>query len=682
MSPTSDLEGLPGIGPKRAAELRSLGIRQPLDLLLRLPQRWEDRRSVAAVADLTGRWNEGAGEELATVVGYLESVRTIRLRGRRTMVTARLRDAADKTLDVRWFNRPFIARQIDPAARYRLHGAVKVKKNGLELLNPSCERWEVAEGEPALTPIYSSLGPHGPATVRRWTEAALRQDLPADPLPADLRSRRQLGDLPAALRAVHQPPPDASLDDLAPGSPPWRRVAYQRLLERQLRLARRRSLRRGTCAPISLPTDPDRLDRLARPFPFELTAGQRRCGEEILSDLGRSWPMDRLLQGDVGSGKTAVAALALGAVLEAGGQALLMAPTELLAEQHRQSLDGWGFGERWKVATLTASRRDAEAVRRELADGSVDLVVGTHSLIQHTTRFVRLALVVIDEQQRFGVEQRQAFAGHPHRLTLTATPIPRSLALTLWGDLELSILDEKPRGRQPVVTELQPITERMAVYAELEKRLERGEQAFVVMPRVGGEDKAGATAAVEVEGEALRERFAKFGAAAIHGGTPSEERQAATAALAAGDLRLVVATTVIEVGVDVPGATRMVVENAECFGLAQLHQLRGRIGRSTKPSKCILLHGPCGPAALRRLEQLVHGDDGFRLAAVDLRLRGAGDLLGARQSGLEEFSGLEEWLAEESSPWPEYARKDAEELLARWQDPALAALRERLAGDG
>jgi ATP-dependent DNA helicase RecG len=394
--------------------------------------------------------------------------------------------------------------------------------------------------------------------------------------------------------------------------------------------------------------------------------------EEILADLASPHPMLRLLQGDVGSGKTIVAALALAVALENGYQGAFMAPTELLAEQHHASLARL-LGERWKIVLLTGSAAEAESRRAELASGEARLAVGTHALFQEAVEFKRLGLAVIDEQHRFGVEQRDLLrrkGERPDLLVMTATPIPRSLALTAYGDLPVSTLDELPPGRSPVRTEVVPAGKRREVYSRLRSAVEVGERAYVVAPLIEESGKLDVASLAEVE-ERVREALDGFPVASVHGRMPAAERERALRAFAAGEVQALVATTVIEVGLDVPEATWMVIESAERFGLAQLHQLRGRVGRGGAQSICIAIHGRLSAAARERLAVFASTTDGFEIAERDLVLRGPGDLLGTRQAGLP---GLKVARLPEDWDWLLRARNDAREVLARLDDDALQAL--------
>jgi ATP-dependent DNA helicase RecG len=418
-----------------------------------------------------------------------------------------------------------------------------------------------------------------------------------------------------------------------------------------------------------------RLDRLSS---FALTTAQRRARDEILADLGRPQPMQRLLQGDVGCGKTIVAAAALEAALASGLQAAFMAPTELLAEQHFERLREV-LGDRHRIALITASSRDA-ASDRALRSKEPVLAIGTHALIQRGVEFRRLGLAVIDEQHRFGVSQRRmllAKGALPDLLVMTATPIPRSLALTVYGDLDLSVIDELPPGRGAVKTSILPRSRRREVYQALRRRLEEGGQAYVVLPLIEASAQLQA-AALEREGEEIRRWLDGVTAAYVHGRLDREARSAAMRAFARGEVRVLIATSVIEVGVDVAAANFLLIESAERFGLAQLHQLRGRVGRGAGESHCVALHGPLQPDAVRRLELFASTLDGFRIAEADLEQRGHGDLDGWRQSGLPRLRAAR---LDRDAIWLERARADARAMIGPPPDPAWASFRERLEQD-
>ena len=661
------------MSPARARSLGEAGFHTVRDLLFHIPSRYEDRRQAWPVA-------EAAAGGSFTFQGRISGLRRIYTRRRgMSLVRGVLDDGAGK-LPVVWFNRPYLVNQVAAGEEYVLHGAVRQGKGGLELLNPSCERAGTAEAAGGIVPVYPPAPPPGtagPAAMRQILNDALGQvDLSSIPenLPEELLERYGLPGLSESLQALHSPAEGADLEALNARSSPWHlRLLYGELFELQLTLALLRERAKGERRTRTYGIDRRILTEIP---PFPLTAAQERVLGEILDDLASPHPMLRLLQGDVGSGKTIVAALALAAALESGYQGAFMAPTELLAEQHHANLERL-LGERYPLALLTGSAADADRLRTGLASGELRLVVGTHALIQETVEFARLGLAVIDEQHRFGVEQRALLRGkgdRPDVLVMTATPIPRSLALTAYGDLPVSTLDEMPPGRSPIGTEVVPAKERRAVYGRLREALEQGARSYVVAPLIEESEQVNAASLAEVEAR-VREELAGFPLAVLHGRIPAAERERTMRAFARGEVRVLVATTVIEVGVDVPEATWMVIESAERFGLAQLHQLRGRVGRGSAQATCIAIHGRLSEAAKRRLEVFASTLDGFEIAEADLSLRGPGDLLGTRQAGL---SSLRLARLPEDWDWLLRARDDVQEMLGRLDGPALKALEERV----
>ncbi len=673
------------------------------DLLFHLPTRWEDRTTVAAVADA-----RAAGEGEWTLQGRLSGLRRVFTRRRGFQVVHGVLSDASGEIPVVWFNRPLASfKPVEVAAgEYLLHGPVRTGRSGTgepEMVSPSCEPVERALHGGRITPVYPAIRTLGAPLLRRLFDSLLGEvDLAApgvvaDPVPADLLARHGLPPLGAALAALHRP--DAGVDAAAHRSgaegvaallnarqsPAHRRLIYGELLELQLALAVRRAAAVAAPKPHRCRVD-DRVRAAARAaLPFRLTGAQKRVLREIVADLQGERPMQRLLQGDVGSGKTVVAALALVVALENGFQGAFLAPTELLAEQHFASLERL-LGGRYRVTLLTGSLPPAEAAARRaaLASGAAQLAVGTHALLEERVAFRALGLAVIDEQHRFGVEQRRALVSkkggepgaQPDLLVMTATPIPRSLALAAYGDLDVSVLDELPPGRSAIATEVLPAGRRRAVYARLRRDLEAGARAYVVVPRI--EEGEGGSASIEEAAERVRRDLAPHPVAVLHGRLPLPDRAAALAAFAAGTVRVLVATTVIEVGIDVPEATWMVIESAERFGLAQLHQLRGRVGRGPTPSRCVALvgkaSGKTAPEGQARLDAFAATTDGFQLAEADLALRGAGDLLGTRQAGLPPLRVAD--LAADRD-WLERARDDARELLERMRQDGRTAPRLR-----
>ena len=650
---SSPLSEIPGVGPARARALSEAGYGTVRDLLFHLPFRYEDRRAVHAVS-------EAVGGGSYTLRGRLSSVRRIRTHRRGFSLVRGILSDGTGSIPVVWFNRPYLASQSLEGEEWLLHGEVRESKSGPELLNPSCERPEQAIHGARIAPVYPAAGGIGPALLRRILDTILeKMDLPREvpeTLPADLLARRGLPPLGEALQALHAPEGGDPEELNRRRSPAHVRLIYQELLELQLGLALLRDREREEKRTRHYAVD-DRLRDVARSIlPFPLTRAQKRALREIVADLQGPRPMLRLLQGDVGSGKTIVAALALVVALENGYQGAFMAPTQLVAEQHFASLQRL-LGDRYRVGLFTGARRPA---------GEVQLAVGTHALIQEGIEFRNLGLAVVDEQHRFGVAQRgrlRAKGETPDMLVMTATPIPRSLALAAWGDLDVSTIDELPPGRTPIATEVLPVKKRREVYKRLREELKAGGRAYVVFPVI--------EEGVEEMGERVREYLSDFPSAVLHGRMPPPERERTMTAFAAGEVRILVSTTVIEVGVDVPEATWMVIESAERFGLAQLHQLRGRVGRGSRPSRCIALHGKLSESGERRLKAFEETTDGFRIAEEDLAIRGPGELLGLRQAGLPGFRVAR---LPEDLEWLKIARDDARELLGRF--PELATLRQ------
>ena len=700
LRPGSPLRDLPGVGPVRARQLAEAGYRTVGDLLGHLPHRYEDRSTVRTVAEAVAAWRaEERGS--VTLSGRLAGVRAIRVRRRGfSLVRGTLRDETGE-LPVVWFNRPYLARQADPETEYLLHGELRAPRGSdgdrrevrPELLNPSVEPVDRALHAGRVVPVYPAAGEIGPAAMRRLVDAALERLDPLsvpESLPEAVRSRHGLPPLGEALRDLHAPGPEADAAALCRRrSPAHRRLIYGELLEVQLALARLRSAReahpkRHRHGPAA------RLAELAAELlPFRLTPGQERALSEIGADLARPVPMMRLLQGEVGCGKTAVAFLALVHAARSGLQGVLMAPTELLAEQHARNLAALTGGSGLRLALLTASNPELPAARQALARGEIDVAVGTHALIQERVAVPRLGLVVIDEQHRFGVDQRRrlpAKGARPDVLVMTATPIPRSLALTHYGELDLTAIDGLPPGRRPIATEVVGPAEREAVYERLARALDAGERAYVVFPRIGSDedgeesdDGGGSWPALEREGAAVRRRLGVARTAVLHAGVEPEERARIVAALASGEVSALLATTVIEVGVDVPEASWMVIEGAERFGLAQLHQLRGRVGRGSRASRCIAIasrkDGERTEEGRRRLEVFAACSDGFRIAEEDLRIRGFGELLGTRQAGALGFRVADPVADAE---WLEHARADAAAIVDRLGEPGFERLARRI----
>ena len=653
----AELRFLKGVGPRRAAELERAGLRTSDDLLHRFPLRYEDRSRLVRSSDLRPG-------EAAAIRGRVVStgLRQTRRRGF-SLFEMLLRDDAG-TFRAVWMNQPYLKTAFSAGQRVLLYGTPEWRDpGGLRLSNPQYELLGDGGGdeeEPAgrdgtddreetgplhgarVVPVYERVGTLTTRQLRVLVRRALAQ-LPADlddPLPAGLRARRRLPDRLRALRDVHFPPPGASLSLLDRFRTPAQvRLILEELFLFRLALEVRGQARARERKPHVVRVD-DRIRRSALAvLPFRLTPGQKGALRTIVGDLRRPHPMNRLLQGDVGCGKTIVALLAALVALENGLQVAFMAPTELLAEQHYLTLRPLLARSRFRVVSLTGSQ--GAKARREtlaaLAAGDAHLAVGTHALVQPSVGFRALGLAIVDEQHRFGVRQRATLrekGRSPDVLVMTATPIPRSLALTAYGDLDVSVIRDRPPGRTPVDTRIEPESRRSAVHELVERELHRGRQAYVVCPLVDESDKVDLKAAA-VMVDALARRFPGHAVDVLHGRMKPDEREAVMARFARGDVHVLVATTVIEVGVDVPGAAVMVVEHAERFGLAQLHQLRGRVGRGPGRAWCRLLYRePLSDVGRARLEAVAGTGDGFELAERDLELRGPGEVLGTRQSGL------------------------------------------------
>ena len=666
---SSPVTCLRGIGPARSRALEEAGLRVVGDLLTCLPVRYEDRSTRHRLAEL--ELADDCERVTVLVRGRLEGLRTIRTRRRGLTIVEGTLVEGDDRLRAVWFNRPYLVKQIDSQKTYWLHGQLRRRGDRLELLNASVEE----SGRRGVVPIYPSIAGLSPTLI-----AGLIQDLldrlsptalPPDPLPPSLRARHGLQELAQALTHLHCPPEDSPVERLnAFDTDAHRRLIYGELFAQQLELARRRS--RGREPKGHRYRVDERLRQRARELlPFRLTGAQRRVLGEIVDDLRAPPPMSRLLQGDVGCGKTIVAALAMVVAMESDLQVALMAPTELLAEQHERSLRDL-FGDRYRGALLSGGV-DADDVRAGLHGGDLHYVVGTQALIQESTVFRRLGLVIVDEQHRFGVRQRRALqdkAVRPDLLIMTATPIPRSLAMTAYGDLDVSVIDEQPPGRQPVETHCIPDGTRRQAYRRVLRRLEGGERGYVVLPLIEDSEHLSAESLAGL-GSRIERALAGYACARLHGRMSPQEREQAMSAFAAGDLQVLIATTIIEVGVDVPSASFMVIESAERFGLAQLHQLRGRVGRGHARSVCLAVHSEAlTPEARARLEAFRSYQDGFRLAEEDLRIRGPGDLLGTRQSGVPDLTVAD--LVRDRH-WLERARADAREWLAEQRAVAIEA---------
>ena len=642
-SGVTPITALPGVGPVLAEKLAARGLLTLQDLWLHLPRQYEDRTALVPIRGLQ------AGIAVQ-VEGRVEAVeRGFRYR---PMLRVALGDDSRATLVLRFFH--FRAQQVaqfSPGVRVRAYGTPRPGQHGLEMVHPSYRilgDGEHALGD-ALDPVYPEIEGLGPANLRRLIGLALEQ-LPdaasLELLPADALAQLRLPALREALLTLHRPPADADVAALQAGlHPAQRRMAMEELLAHQLSLRRQRiTLQQQGARAL---TGKGRLvERLRKQLPFKLTAAQQRVYLQVRDDLALPRPMLRLVQGDVGSGKTVVAAMAALLAVEEGCQAALMAPTELLAEQHLGNLRGWleplGVRVCWLAGKVTGKARAAALA--DVASGAAQLVVGTHALMQEGVVFHDLALAIVDEQHRFGVHQRLALRdkgregnGLPHQLVMTATPIPRTLAMSAYADLDVSAIDELPPGRTPVTTIALAAERRPELVERISKACAEGRQAYWVCTLIDDSDEVVAQAAQSTF-EALQLALPELRIGMVHGRQKAAEKQATMRGFKQNELDLLVATTVIEVGVDVPNASLMVIENAERLGLAQLHQLRGRVGRGSAASSCVLLYqSPLSMLARERLDTLRRTNDGFEIAEKDLQLRGPGELLGTRQTGLMNF---------------------------------------------
>ncbi|WP_454765603.1 ATP-dependent DNA helicase RecG [Cupriavidus campinensis] len=678
-----------------AARLAKLGLRRGVDLVLHLPLRYEDETTLEPIGEAIRRAGMGLP---AQVEGEVIS-NEVTFRPRRQLVV-KIADASGE-LTLRFLN--FYGSQTTQMAegvRLRVRGEVRGGFFGAEMVHPQVR--PVAPGEALpdrLTPVYPATAGISQAYLRKAIGGAMSRTPMPETLPQAVLqgplAPLKLAPLADCLRLLHNPPPQESEAALADRShPAWQRIKFDELLAQQISLRRAQAARREKNAP-TMPRRADGqglLTRFLAALPFRLTGAQQRVVEEIAADMARPHPMHRLLQGDVGSGKTIVAALAACQAIDAGYQAALMAPTEILAEQHFRKLSAWlaplGVPVVWLAGSLKAKEKRAAAARVE--SGEAQLVIGTHALIQDTVRFARLGLSVVDEQHRFGVAQRLALRGKageadshrvpdkvPHQLMMSATPIPRTLAMTYYADLDVSVIDELPPGRTPIVTRLVNDARRDEVIARVHHAAAEGRQVYWVCPLIEESEALQLQTAVETY-ETLMAALPDLRVGLVHGRLPPAEKASVMDDFGANRLQVLVATTVIEVGVDVPNASLMVIEHAERFGLAQLHQLRGRVGRGSAESVCLLMYqAPLSPTARERLATMRETTDGFEIARRDLQIRGPGEFLGARQSGeaMLRFADLntDAWLVD-------YAQEAAELMLARFPEAVEAHLSRWLGG--
>lgn len=657
-----------GVGTKWAERLRNLDIETVRDLLYHLPHRYEDFRRLKKISELMYG-------ETVTITGTVEETHVRESKRSGTLIVTSVISDSTGTIQATWFNQPYLQRQLRKGRPIRLSGKVDQYLGRLQFQSPDWEpvdRKQLHTG--GLVPIY----PLTEQVSIKWLRGTIRKAVRSyarripDPVPEWVRRDFDLVDLPTALTQVHMP---TNVDAIEQAK---QRLAFDELLLIQLGVLQQR--RRWKAQPgISIPTNDDALSRFEESLPFTLTAAQQRALGEILEDMRQPAAMSRLLQGDVGSGKTVVAAAALLQVVAAGYQGAMMAPTEILAEQHyyslrellNQSKTLLPHSDEVRIELLTGSRSASEKdnIAQQLATGEIDVVVGTHAIIQDRVEFDNLGLAIVDEQHRFGVRQRASLrekGAQPDMLVMSATPIPRSLALTIYGDLDISVIDELPPGRQEIKTILATPRERERAYHYIRAQAERGRQAFIICPLVEDSDKIEAKAAVDEYNRLSQEVFPDLALGLLHGRLSQQEKEAAMEAFYRGETNILVSTAVVEVGIDVPNATVMLIESANRFGLAQLHQFRGRVGRGEHKSACILMaDDDLSGEGEARLNVMVETSDGFKLAEEDLKLRGPGEFFGTRQSGLPDLNvaGLGDTRTLEQ------ARRAAKRLLS--DDPEL-----------
>lgn len=682
----SPVQYVKGIGPQRARLLDRLGIKTVRDALFYLPHRYEDRSSIKKIALLRP-------EEINTVTGKILKADVIIPNPRRPKLKIFELAVSDGSglLRAKWFNQTYLKKIFKHGQEVVLYGTVKYDYwgTGFEMINPEYEILDDPDDKynPSascihtgrITPIYRSTEGLSQKQLRNIMYSVINNSVSAisDPMPSDIIKKYNLPDLQESISNVHFPSPASSLDDLNRGTSPFhQRLAFDELFTLQLGLA---AIKKGEVLEKGIAFSPDGrlINRLLNKLPFKLTGAQERVFKDILKDMQSSAPMNRLIQGDVGSGKTIVALMSMLAAVECGYQSALMAPTEILAEQHYINIHSLVKDLGLNIHLLTGSSKNrlrlSQSSNASLSSTSIlnsgmdaDIVIGTHALIQEGVSFKKLGLIVIDEQHRFGVMQRATLKKKgrmviPDTLIMTATPIPRTLAMTLYGDLDYSVIDELPPNRSPIITKLFFEKNKNQIYSLIEEETKKGRQAYVVYPVIEESEKTDLKSAI-TGAERLQKIFPHLKVDLIHGRMKSVEREEVMREFKNGNIHILVSTTVIEVGVDVPNATLMVIIHAERFGLAQLHQLRGRVGRGSNQSHCILLSYGGSEDARKRLEVMVETTDGFRIAEEDLNIRGPGEFFGTRQSGIPDLKVAN--LLRDAKIL-EIARKEAFSLIKR-----------------
>lgn len=662
--PETEVQFLKGVGPKMAKLLEKLDIVTLEDLVNHLPFRWEDRTRIVTA--------ETAPEgEFVVIEGILGNVAVRTPRRGMTIVTCGLH-TKDGIVDLVWFNQRWILNSLKKGREVSCYGKFERRYRRGQIASPELE---FAEDGANLTGKWVPVYPVTARMSQKWLRSLMLQVVPSlaaqsvDPLPEEIKRRRSFLDRSVAITEYHFPTTAVGMAEAR------RRLAYEELFLLQVEIAQQRRTRELEPRLTEYRKEQMELDDFFALLPFKPTGAQARVAAEIVSDLLSSAPMNRLLQGDVGSGKTAIAAFAAWCAIRQGYQAVIMAPTEILAEQHYQKLKTMlePAGIRLGFLTGSVKKKAKNEVKRQLAEHELDLAVGTHALIQPDVDFAKLSLVVVDEQHKFGVMQRtvlrqKGYKNNPDLLVMTATPIPRTLALTVHGELEVSRLDEMPPGRQPVKSEYVRFSQRKRVYEEIRQELQAGRQAYIICPLVEDSDAVEATSATAEHEAIARDVFPEFSVGLLHGRMKAVDKEQVMEEFRNQVHQVLVSTTVIEVGVDVPNATVMLVQDANRFGLSQLHQLRGRVGRGEHAARCIFMADAKGPESRRRLEAIAKLSDGFDVAEEDLQIRGPGDYYGLRQSGFPEFKVAD--LIRDGL-LVEQAQNDARHLLEK--DPQLAA---------
>jgi ATP-dependent DNA helicase RecG len=636
-----------GVGESHAQLLDSLGIHTIEDLLWYLPRRWDDYSKIIPI-------REAKPGEAVSIRGTVGQIANRVVKNKMNLTEAIISDPSGSMKAV-WFNQPFLTKTIQAGDELFLAGTIDFSFGSIQMASPAYELVHDEEGETTHTGRIVPIYPETTGLTSKWLRTKIKPLMKymysiKDYLPESVKATEGLIDLPAAIRQLHFPENTVQLKKA------MERLDFDEMFLLQLTLLNaRKKLAREQA--IAVPYNEELIKKFIQNLPFELTTAQRKAAWDIIQDLSKNEPMNRLLQGDVGSGKTVVAAMVMANVATSGAQVALLCPTEILAKQHFAKISEFLAPLGIESAVLVGSTPKAERdeILTRIREGEVKVIIGTHAILERDVEFWRLALAIVDEQHRFGVEQRAALKKEslstktlPHSLSMTATPIPRTLSLTLYGDLDLSIIYEMPKGRQKVITRIIPAEKRVDSYTFIRKEIEAGRQAFVVCPLVasstvipaqaGIQDHEDESKSVMAEYEKLaHEVFTDLKVDYIHGQMKTEEKSLAMSKFVSGETKLLVSSSVIEVGVDVPNATIMIIEDAERFGLAQLHQFRGRVGRGKYQSYCLLFTSSKAEIALKRLNALVHTDDGFKLADTDLEIRGPGDFIGARQHGLPDI---------------------------------------------